>query len=159
MFEPIEHGLTEQAEAHDADAPFRGRRNPDLAPGLLALLGDEGQEIAMQRQHGHGDIFDHALGDAGLQHPNQRNVRRQLREIELIDTSADREHEFEIAEGCADVFRRRPHRQITHLGGVADVRPEPERQFGRARRKQAGPFEAAGRVCLVEERHGAALIH
>ena len=36
------------------------RRDPDLAPDLLLLLGDEVQEIAMQRQHRHGDIFDHA---------------------------------------------------------------------------------------------------
>src|SRR5438477_10690383 len=47
MFEPLEHGLTEQAEPHDSDAAFRRLRVADLAPALLALLGDEGQEVTM----------------------------------------------------------------------------------------------------------------
>src|SRR6266571_3398501 len=82
-FEPFKHGLTEQAEAHDANAPFRGWRDPDLAPGLLVLLGDVVHEIAMQREHGHGDIFNHALRDTRLQHADHRNVGRKLRDIEL----------------------------------------------------------------------------
>ena len=89
----------------------------------------------MQRQHGHGDIFDHAIGDAGLQHADQRHMGRELREIELIDPCADREDELEVAEGCCDIFRRRPHPQVSHLGGVTDIGPEPERQVRGARCK------------------------
>src|SRR5437879_2260498 len=89
-FEPFQHGLPEQAQPHDANAPFRGLRGTDLAPNLLPLLGDEAHEIAMQHEHGHSDIFNHALRNAGLQHADERNLRRKLREIELIDPRSDR---------------------------------------------------------------------
>ena len=84
--EPLEHG--EQTEPYDTDSPFRGLRELDLAPNLLPLLGDEVHEIAVQREHSHGDVFHHALRDAGLQHADQRNVGRKPRDIELIDPSS-----------------------------------------------------------------------
>ena len=93
----------------------------------------------MQCEHRHGGIFDHALPDARVDHTDERNLRRELREVELIDAGADRKQEFEIAESRRDVFRRLPDRQIAHLVRIADIGPDPERQLGRARRKGTLP--------------------
>jgi hypothetical protein len=111
------------------------------------------QEVAMQGQHGHGDIFDHGLGNAGLQHADQRNARRNFRGIELVDAGTDREDELQVRKGRREIVRRHPGYEITHRGGVADVGPEPERHVGRALSEEARPFGAALHVGLVENRH------
>ncbi|MGY2938250.1 hypothetical protein ACVWZ6_007852 [Bradyrhizobium sp. GM6.1] len=109
------------AETHHADAPPLRRRDPDLAPDLRLLLGDEVQEIAMQGEHRHGDVFDHGLGDARLQHANERNVRWKFFRVELIDTRTDREDQLEIWESRRDVVGRHPRHEIADVGGIADV--------------------------------------
>lgn len=109
----------------------------------------------MQREHRHGDVFHHGLGDAGLQHAHQRNVRRNFRGIELVHARADREDQLEVGECRRDVVRRHPCHQITNIGGIADVGPKAERHIGRALGEEGRPFRAAHHVGLVENRHAA----
>ncbi|MHC2282549.1 hypothetical protein ACVME8_009192 [Bradyrhizobium diazoefficiens] len=109
----------------------------------------------MQGEHGHGDVFHHGLGNAGLQHAHQRDVRWKFAGVELVDAGADREDQLEVWKGRRDVIRRHPRHEIAHLGGIADVGPEPERQMRRALREEARPLRAAHHVGLVENRHAA----
>src|SRR3569832_2043702 len=107
----------------------------------------------MQREHRHGGVFDHAVPNARIEHADERNMWRDLREVELIDAGADRKQEFQIAESRRDVVRRRPDRQIAHRIRIADIGPYPERQLGRACREATSPYRAAPRVTSVKERH------
>ena len=98
------------------------------------------------------------LGDAGLQHADERNMRRKFRDIELIHAGTDRKHQLEIGKGRRDIVRRHPRHQIAHLCGIADVGPEPERHIGRALGEEARPFGAANHVGLVENRHATSTL-
>ncbi len=112
----------------------------------------------MQGEHRHGDVFHHGLGDAGLQHADERYVRRDLGGIELVDAGADREDQLKIGKGRRDVVRRHPRHQVAHLCGIAGVGPEPERHIGRALREEARPFGAANHVGFVENRHATSTL-
>ena len=60
---------------------------------LLELVVDE---VAVNGEHGVGDVFDHSFDDAGFDHADYRDVFGHAGEVELIDACTDREHDFEV---------------------------------------------------------------
>ncbi len=151
--QPLQRRPAELPEAHDADPAAGGGGDLDLLPDLAPLLVAEARQVAVQGEHRQRHIFDHARGDARLQHAHQRHMVGNLRKIELVDAGTDREDQLQVRKGRRDVVRRHPGGEVAHRGGVADVGPQAEGQVGRQRRDMPSPFRAAHGIGLVEKRH------
>lgn len=107
----------------------------------------------MQRQHGHGDVFDHAVDETRLDHPHDRQIGRQIRQVQLVDAGADGKEHFKVREQAPQIVGRNPGREIADIGGIADIRPDPERQLRRLHRQQPCPFARALGIGFEKQGH------
>jgi hypothetical protein len=149
--EPLERRRPEHAHPHQADAPIPARPHPDLAPDFLALLLGVIEQVAMEREDREGHVVDHGLGDARLDHADERQIRRQAAEIDVVHSGRDREQSLRVREAFQEIGRRLPQDEILDGFGIADLRPHPELDFGRLARENLPPFAAALLVRLVDE--------
>src|SRR5688572_13659342 len=79
--QPFQNGLSQQAEAEDADPPVRRLHLGNGAPGPGALLSKIGRKVTMQSENGERDIFLHHPHDAFLDHPQDLHMRRDSFEV------------------------------------------------------------------------------
>src|SRR5215217_9313840 len=149
--EPVKRRRPEHAHPHHAYAPIAAWPHPDLAPDLFALLLRVIEQVPMQREHREGHVVNHGLRNAWLDHADERQIRRQAREIEMVDAGCNREEHLGVRELLQEVGRRLPKHEILNALWIADLWPHPKLDLGRLPRENLAPFAAALLVCLVDE--------
>lgn len=101
----------------------------------------------MEGQHGERHVVDHRLRDAGFHHPDERDVGRELRQVELVHAGADGEQDLEVRKIGQPLWRL-PGREIA----TADGSPIS----GQSRNGRSGA-ERARQRCQGRPRAGLAL--
>ena len=105
----------------------------------------------MQREHREGHVVNHGPRNARLDHADERQIRRQAREIQMVDAGCNREEHLGVRELLQEVGRWLPEHEILNALWIADLRPHPKFDLGRLARENLAPFAAALFVCLVDE--------
>jgi hypothetical protein len=105
----------------------------------------------MQRQNGHGDIFGHGGCDARFDHTDHPDMRRQDRQVELINTRANRKQHLKIGQRGNDFLAERPGDQIAHVLWITDVGPAVKRHMRHVAGKNFRPCRAALGISAMDD--------
>ena len=73
----------------------RSGRYLDGIPDLRRLRRHIIEEVAVNGQDGEAHILDHAIDDARLDHPDNRNVRRDGGKVDMIDPGSGGEQHLQ----------------------------------------------------------------
>lgn len=140
-------------QPHDADTFFACQFDPVGAPEACALLVAVVDHFAMRGNDRVHDLLDDAGAQCRLDHAHNGDMGRDTREVELIDSRANRKHYLQIGQSPVDIVRHDPGGQILDLCAIVHVGPYMKRAFGHLPGKMGASLRPTNRIQFIQKGH------
>ena len=147
----VERGCPEHTGTHDSHGSPTCRQHAQLVPFSLPLLRNVINKMAMRPKDRHHHILGHSRRNTWLNHTNERDVIRNSRKINMIETRSGPEYDLKTWKKRPYVIRYIPGDQIPNLRGAPDVRPDVKGDIRGPPREDLLPFPATNGVGLEHD--------